>query len=241
MEHFENIVVFGANGAIGHALLDQLSQDYPDASIHGFSRDISYEAPAKVITHQIDYADDAQMGAAIKQAASDKPIDLAIITIGTLHGADYRPEGAAKKITRENMRHLYEVNTVIPSLIVKYLMAYIPRRKRAVLAFLSARVGSISDNYLGGWYSYRASKAALNMVVKCLSVEVARSRPQAIVVSLHPGTVNSALSAPFQSNVPPGKLFTPDYAAECLLTVIDALSPKDSGKHFAWDGSEIAP
>jgi NAD(P)-dependent dehydrogenase (short-subunit alcohol dehydrogenase family) len=116
-----------------------------------------------------------------------------------------------------------------------------PTDRRSVFAVLSARVGSISDNRLGGWYAYRASKAALNMLVRSLAIEQARRTGRSIVVALHPGTVDTHLSRPFQQQVAPGKLFTPDRAAVQLLDVIEGLKPKDSGKLFAWDGSEIQP
>jgi NAD(P)-dependent dehydrogenase (short-subunit alcohol dehydrogenase family) len=106
---------------------------------------------------------------------------------------------------------------------------------------LSARVGSISDNHLGGWHAYRASKAALNMLLRTFAIELARRNLRAVCVGLHPGTVDTGLSAPFQTNVPEGKLFTPDFAAARLLEVVDRLKPDDSGKVFAWDGQTIPP
>ena len=111
----------------------------------------------------------------------------------------------------------------------------------SIFAALSARVGSISDNQLGGWYAYRASKAALNMIIKTAAIEVRRRNPHAIVVGLHPGTVDSDLSKPFQGNVPEGKLFTPDFAAGKLLTVLEGLAPAQTGRCFGWDGEEILP
>jgi NAD(P)-dependent dehydrogenase (short-subunit alcohol dehydrogenase family) len=110
-----------------------------------------------------------------------------------------------------------------------------------VVAALSARVGSISDNHIGGWYGYRASKAALNMLVRTASIELARSRPKAVVAALHPGTVDTPLSAPFQRGVAVGKLFDSGFAAGALLTVVDGLDPGASGRIFAWDGREIQP
>jgi NAD(P)-dependent dehydrogenase (short-subunit alcohol dehydrogenase family) len=114
-----------------------------------------------------------------------------------------------------------------------------PRDRRAVFAALSARVGSIGDNRLGGWHSYRASKAALNMILRNLAVELGRTHPQAVVAGLHPGTVDTGLSAPFQRGVKPEKLFTADHSAERLLTVLERLTPADSGGVFAWDGQRI--
>ena len=118
-------------------------------------------------------------------------------------------------------------------------MPLLSRDSKAVFAALSARVGSISDNQLGGWYGYRASKAALNMIIKSLSVEVARNRPHTVCVGLHPGTVDTGLSKPFQSGVSADKLFTPQFAAQRLLSVVNNIEPQHSGQTFAWDGSPI--
>lgn len=124
-------------------------------------------------------------------------------------------------------------------MVAKHFLPKLAKDQRAVFAALSARVGSISDNQLGGWYSYRASKAALNMIIKNLSIEMKMRYKQAIIVGLHPGTVDSRLSKPFQANVPAGKLFTADYAVAKMLEVINTLTPENSGKYYAWDGKEI--
>ena len=133
------------------------------------------------------------------------------------------------------------VNTIGPTLVGKYFIPFLRKDARSVFAFLSARVGSISDNKLGGWYSYRASKTALNQIIKNFSIEVKRSNINAIFVGLQPGTVKSYLSKPFEKNVKADKLFTPDYSAEKLLDVISNLTNEDSGKVYAWDGEEIGP
>ena len=137
------------------------------------------------------------------------------------------------------LARIFAVNTIGPALVLKHFAPLLPRTGRSVIALLSARVGSISDNRLGGWYGYRASKAALNQLVRTASIEVARSRRDAVIVGLHPGTVETPLSAPFRGNVSPGKLFTPRVSAAHLLTAIEGLTPADSGKCFAWDGSEV--
>jgi NAD(P)-dependent dehydrogenase (short-subunit alcohol dehydrogenase family) len=122
---------------------------------------------------------------------------------------------------------------------MKHFAPLMPRDRRAAFAALSARVGSIGDNRLGGWHSYRASKAALNMLLRNLAVELARSHPQAVVAGLHPGTVDTGLSRPFQKGVADGKLFTPEFSAASLMAVLDGLTPADSGGFFAWDGVRI--
>ena len=139
----------------------------------------------------------------------------------------------------ENFEHLFQINTIGPALVAKYFLPKLNRNSRSVFAVLSARVGSIADNRLGGWYAYRASKAALNMIIKNASIEIARKNKQAIVVCLHPGTVDSLLSKPFQSNVPDGKLFSPEFSAGKLLSVVDNLSPDQSGGIVGWDGEPI--
>ena len=134
---------------------------------------------------------------------------------------------------------LFAVNAIGPALVAKHFLPLLPRHGRSVFASISARVGSIEDNRLGGWYSYRASKAALNMLLKTYSIELKRRAPSAICVGLHPGTVDTALSKPFQGGVAPGKLFSPTQSAAYLLRVIDGLTPADNGAVFAWDGSQI--
>ena len=126
-----------------------------------------------------------------------------------------------------------------PALVARHFLPLLPRDRRAVFAALSARVGSIGDNRLGGWHSYRASKAALNMILRNLAIELARTHPQAVVAGLHPGTVDTGLSEPFQKGVKPEKLFTAESSAERLLAVMDALTPADCGRVFAWDGQPI--
>ena len=135
----------------------------------------------------------------------------------------------------------YLVNAIGPALVAKHFLPIMKTGGITRFAALSARVGSISDNRLGGWYGYRASKAALNQLIRSLAIEWRRKNERSIVVGLHPGTVDTGLSKPFQGNVPEGKLFAADRAAVQLLDVLDDLKPGDSGKIFAWDGEEIAP
>ena len=135
----------------------------------------------------------------------------------------------------------FAINSIGPALVAKHFLPLLPDEGRAGFAALAARVGSIGDNRLGGWYSYRASKAALVMLMRTYSVELARKKPDAFCVTLHPGTVDTQLSEPFQRNVPEGKLFTPEFSASSLLDVLDGIGPEQSGRQFAWDGEEIVP
>ena len=149
------------------------------------------------------------------------------------------PEKSLRELSAANLERNFLANTIGPALVAKHFLPKIQRNKRALFVALSARVGSIADNRLGGWYAYRASKAALNMLIKTTSIEIARSHKQAIVVGLHPGTVDTNLSKPFQKHVPSDKLFSANYSAKKLVSVLERLSAEDSGKVFAWDGSEV--
>jgi NAD(P)-dependent dehydrogenase (short-subunit alcohol dehydrogenase family) len=175
-----------------------------------------------------------------RAASAVETLDLAIVTTGMLHDALQRPERALKELDPAALARSFAINTIAPAIVAKHLIPKMPRDRRAVFAVLGARVGSIGDNRTGGWHGYRASKAALVMLIKTIAIETARTRPHAIVVTLHPGTVDTGMSKPFQGNVAPESLFTPALAAGQLLTVIDQLTPADSGGHFAWDGSRIA-
>ncbi len=175
-----------------------------------------------------------------RAAAGADVVDLAIVTTGMLHDAHQRPERALKELDATTLARSFAINTIAPAIVAKHLIPKMPRDRRAVFAVLGARVGSIGDNRTGGWHGYRASKAALVMLIKTIAIEVKRTHPYAIIFTLHPGTVDTDMSKPFKGNVAPEKLFTPAVAAAQLLSVIDGLTPADSGGHFAWDGTRIA-
>ena len=232
--------VVGCTGAIGRAITRQLRSK--GWRVVGFSRTIANLEERDTI--KIDLTDEKSIQDAAQQAqkliaADNKHPSLIIVTAGLLHEAGLRPEKALRDITMEQLTRVFQVNSFGPALVMAHFLPLLPRKGRAVFAALSARVGSISDNRLGGWYSYRASKAALNMMIRCAAIELARKNKDALVVGLHPGTVDSALSRPFQGGAQ--KLFTPHQAAENLLTVLDGLTPTKSGDLFAWDGQGIAP
>ena len=237
----KNIVVIGSSGAIARAFIKRLADDNPEASIKGFSRhpDQAEHASANILHQLIDYEDESSIARCAQMASSQAPIDLLLVGNGILHDAQMRPEKSLKDLSAENFQRVFATNTILPALIAKHFLPKLNRKSPSIFAALTARVGSISDNRLGGWYAYRASKAALNMIIKNAAIEVRRTNKQAIVVGLHPGTVDSDLSKPFQGNVPEGKLFTPDYSAGQLLAVLATLSSEHSGKCFAWDGQEI--
>ena len=230
-------LVVGGRGGIGRALLQQLQSDPLVSALHDWSKVNANKPSSAVRWAEVDITDETSISAA---AAALDSIDLVIVATGLLHGAEGRaPEKSWRDLSAKQMTENFIVNTVGPALIAKHVLPLLPRRERAVFAVLSARVGSIADNRLGGWYSYRASKAALNQMIKSFSIELARGRPEAICVGLHPGTVDTKLSRPFQNNVAPEKLFEADRAARQLLSVINTMTPKDTGGVFAWDGQRI--
>lgn len=185
-----------------------------------------------------DLEDEASIAAAASEVARGPTPTLVFVATGVLRDGQ-TPERSYRAMTPEHLMRDFRINTVGPALIAKHFLPLLPRDRRAVFATLSARVGSISDNRLGGWHAYRASKAALNMILKTLAIEMARSHPQTIVAGLHPGTVDTGLSVPFQKGVAPEKLFDARYSAEQLLSVLETLGPADSGRVFAWDGTIV--
>lgn len=232
------IVVFGASGGIGGALVAQLAADPSIATLHAGSRKPMARSHPKMAPFLFDLQDEAS----IARAASgiEGEVDLIFVATGMLHrSGGPAPEKALRALDGAAMAELFAVNATGPALIAKHFAPLLPRDRRSVFAALSARVGSIADNRLGGWHSYRASKAALNMLLVNLAIELRRTHPHAIVSGLHPGTVDTGLSAPFQRGVPPEKLFNATKSAACLIDVMNRLTPADSGGLFAWDGARL--
>ncbi|WP_067586857.1 SDR family NAD(P)-dependent oxidoreductase [Endozoicomonas ascidiicola] len=235
------VAVIGATGGIGKAFVEALQYCKQVETIYCFSRSGQWHGqPHKIIDHSMDLLDEESIVAAAETVTDT--LDMVIVASGVLHeNASLKPEKSIRDFQSTNFSHVFAVNTTGPAMVARYFLPKMNRTSnKSVFAVLSARVGSISDNQLGGWYAYRASKAALNMIIKNLSIEMGRKNKSAIMVSLHPGTVASHLSSPFQAAVPEGKLFTPDYAAGQLLAVIDGLTQKDSGSLVAWDGETIS-
>lgn len=228
--------VFGASGGIGAALVRRLADDPAVAFVHAGARSV-ITGGAKILPFAFDLTKERSIADA---AAAIGPVDLVIIATGLLHDENVQPEKSYRAQTPEAYARAFAVNATGPALIGKHFLPLLPRGQRGVFAAISARVGSIGDNRLGGWHAYRGSKAALNMILRNFAVELGRTHPKAVVAALHPGTVDTALSQPFQSNVTEAKLFTPDYSAERLLAVLDGLTPEDSGTLLAWDGERIA-
>ena len=215
----QRTLILGATGGIGSALMARLPGAVPLSRADG-----------------LDWRDPARAESTLLTAAEQGPFDLIFDATGALEIDGNGPEKALKAIEADAMSAQFAVNAIGPALILKHHDALMPRQGRAVFATLSARVGSIGDNGLGGWISYRASKAALNQIVRTASIEIARKRPEAVVAALHPGTVATSLSEKFTGN---RDTVSPEIAAERLLSVLESLSPADSGGFFAYDGSTI--
>lgn len=235
-----HVAIIGASGGIGSAFVKLLSEDSTN-TIHAFSRTDMTNVLPNVHCANIDYADECSLHAAAKITEKFGALDLVIVTTGVLHDNRMTPEKSLRELDKTNLERNFFVNTIGPALAAKAFLPKLRHDKRALFAVLSARVGSISDNRLGGWYAYRASKAALNMLIKTASIEIARRKKYAIVVGLHPGTVATKLSEPFQKNVPSKKLFSTDYSAKQLICVLEGLSSEDSGNVFSWDGCVVPP
>lgn len=231
-------VVIGAGGGIGAALVAELAGSGLYGVVHALARQPGASA-GLVRTGAIDVTDEATIVAALGGVGA--PIDLLVVATGILHEDGRMPERALRELDGATLARLFAVNTIGPALVLKHAAPLLARDRRGVIGVLSARVGSIADNRTGGWYGYRASKAALNMIVRTASIELARTRPQAVCVALHPGTVDTGLSRPFQARVPAERLFTSAYSAARLIAVLGGLNAADSGRVFAWDGREIAP
>ena len=222
-------VVIGAGGGIGAAVLDQLRQGGGFGQVLGFGR---HSDPA------LDLLDEASIERAARHVAA-LPGELRLLfdASGFLHGGGFQPEKSWRDLDPAHLAHNFAVNAIGPALLMKHFLPLLPRQGKAVFATLSAKVGSIGDNQLGGWYGYRASKAALNQLVHTAAIELKRSRPQAICVALHPGTVDTHLSAPFAKSglaVRP-----PEQAAADLLAVIDGLIPEQTGGFFDYRGAPL--
>ncbi len=218
-------LVIGASGALGTAFCEQLEQDPRCAGVRALGR---RTVPA------LDLERPETIAGAATELAAEAPYQLIIHAAGLLHRDAIKPEKSFSAIEPEALQAVFQVNTLGPALVLRHFLPLLD--PQGAMAMLSAKVGSIGDNRLGGWYAYRASKAALNMLIKTAAIELARSRPQSRLLSLHPGTVVSALSQPFRgaSSARPA-----DVAADQLLTLIDQLTPADSGHFFAYDGERL--
>ncbi len=238
----KRIAVFGASGAIGSAFVHECLDRYETAKVFCFAR-----SPDRIPTHNrverhafsLDDLDGLKTKAeAIK---ADGGLDLIFVATGQLHSPTAKPEKTIRTLSMGGMEETFHTNTVLPAMIMKHFLSLLPKQQKGVFAAISARVGSISDNALGGWYSYRASKAALNMLIRCAAIELQRTHQNSVIIGVHPGTVDSTLSKPFQRGIPEGQLMRPVKSAALLLDVISKVNQSQTGRCLAYDGTEITP
>lgn len=248
-------VVVGASGGIGSALVRALLAGGAFTCVVALSR--SGHAPGlpddpphatRLLHGTVDLLDEASIAEAAQgpmiqgRIRQGVPLRLVLVATGALQGEGIGPpERTLRALDAASMLQSYRVNAIGPAMVAKHMLPLLPRSGRSVFAALSARVGSIGDNRLGGWHSYRASKAALNMILRNLAIELARTHPEALCLGLHPGTVDTGLSRPFQRDVAKDRLFTADFSAARLLSVIEAAGPGQSGQVLAWDGVPVPP
>jgi NAD(P)-dependent dehydrogenase (short-subunit alcohol dehydrogenase family) len=245
-------LIVGASRGIGLAFVEQLlaGDDYvqifathrhPQAPLLALAA--AANPDSRLTCLPLDLTDEADLANLVQhlqtQLHPQTRLTLVINCVGWLHTQSLQPEKSLRHLNTSQLERYFLVNSIGPALLAKHLLPLLKHSQSSVLATISAKVGSISDNASGGWYGYRASKAALNMLMRTAAIEYKRSCPQAIVVVLHPGTTDTQLSQPFQRNVPPEKLFTTERTTRQLLQVIQQLKPGDSGEFFSWDGSRL--
>jgi NAD(P)-dependent dehydrogenase (short-subunit alcohol dehydrogenase family) len=248
----QHVLVMGASGGIGLAMAKKISVE-PElktlilcaahASSSKLLQELKRECDEKNIhclIIDVDITDENSLAALVTCITpSVTALDLVFNAAGLLHHDALLPEKTITQISANTMQQIFAVNAFGPILLAKALWPWLRTKQTTVFASLSARVGSIEDNRLGGWYSYRAAKAAQNQFLKTMAIELARINPAGIVLALHPGTTDTLLSRPYQAGVVAEKLFTPEFVAERLLGLITDAKPEDSGSFIAWDGKRI--
>jgi len=232
-----NIAIVGGSGGIGRAFIGNLLERGGvrriDATFHRNEPGLSH---SRVHWKRVDVTQESSIRDWCDALGE---IDWLINAAGVLHDTEHGPEKSIRRLDPAFFLKNMSVNALLTLLLAKHIQSKLKHGRPGVFAVVSARVGSIEDNRLGGWYSYRASKAALNMCIKTLAVEWKRTLPNVAVAALHPGTTDTALSEPFQQNVPAGKLFSPRYSTARLLEVLDGLTADRSGEFRAWDGTRL--
>ena len=239
-------LVVGASRGIGLALTQQLLKEPGNQRVYATYRQSDTaegllsidDKRLQILQVDVTRADDLQGLTAVIGANQDHP-DFVINAAGILHEDTLQPEKSLNQCHQDALVRLFQVNSIGPLMLARAVLPLVSKNRPGHFAALSAMVGSIADNRLGGWYGYRASKAALNQFMKTLAVECHRSHPQLCITSIHPGTTDSGLSRPFQGSVKPGKLYTPSQSAQRILRVVSSGSAEDSGRFVNWDGKPI--
>lgn len=233
------VLVFGAGGGLGQALVQELLSAGLTDQVIAITRQEQSEALSGAgIVHQ-QVADYSATSLQPVLAAINRPVSGVLSTAGVLHTNAYMPEKRLAEVNAEQLAENFAINATLPLLLMQQSLPLLDRKAQGFWVQLSAMVGSTTNNYLGGWYSYRASKAALNMLLKTAAIELRRTHKKLTVAAIHPGTTDTQLSAPFQERISNGKLYTPAESAERIVQVIQNLSPENSGKLWHWNGEEL--
>ncbi|WP_339898987.1 SDR family NAD(P)-dependent oxidoreductase [Paraglaciecola polaris] len=251
MEHNGNALVIGVSGGIGREVFRQLVESERYKTVIGVSRQVRQQAGGDISSFvkgaqliQLDYGDESVVADFCQAQQSAGQFTRVICCCGVLHGqsrdgTDLQPEKRLEDMSADKLSAYFSTNTILPALWLRYLLPLVTGHKPADISFCSARVGSIQDNRLGGWYGYRASKAALNMLVKTAQVEYQRRAKNVAFICYHPGTVDTSLSKPFQGNVQPDKLFTSEFSVGRLLGLLASVCPEKGPYFIDWDGKAI--
>ncbi len=249
LKQVNNVLIVGASQGIGLGFVKKLLPWENTARIYATYRHpqsaselikLADEYPQKLICLAMDVTEEKQISTCVEQlSAQIDKLHLVINCVGILHEGSLQPEKSLKQVNPEHLLRYFQVNSIGAVLLAKHLLPLFRHPDKSIFASICAKLGSIGDNQLGGWYGYRASKAALNMFMRNVAIEYGRSSPNTIVVTLHPGTTDTRLSRPFQKNVPKEKLFSVERTVTQLLAVIEKLQPHDSGQFFSWDGSRL--
>jgi NAD(P)-dependent dehydrogenase (short-subunit alcohol dehydrogenase family) len=232
-------LVIGGSGQIAQAIIEKLLTYLPPENIVVISRGPRPDKFAGVIWHQSEYDEPSMNKLAMQFYDEQRNFEKVFICHGVLHDGDVKPEKRLEELSADSINHIININTITPVLWLKHLLPVLKQSANCQLTIFSARVGSIKDNHMGGWYSYRASKAALNMLLKTTAIEYARRAKQVKLIAFHPGTTDTPLSRPYSANVPEDQLFSPSFVADRLFEILKNL-PADGELSFVdWQGKSI--